>query len=111
MKKLILAAAVFAAYAYAQTPRSVLLTWEDIENPTGTTYSVYRASSPCGAATTFTKIASAVSSKTYSDSGIVPGHYCYQVTAVYDGIESLPSNNADANVKPKPPKNLVGQGQ
>lgn len=57
----------------AQTTHSVTLTWVDASNPTGTTYSVYRASGLCSGTPTFSKIASAVAVKTFSDTTVTPG--------------------------------------
>ncbi len=76
------------------------LTWEDTLNPTGTTYNVYRTTEACSSATTFsaTPLASGVTFKTYPDTTVTPGSYCYEITAVYNNVESTPSNTVTANV-------------
>jgi fibronectin type 3 domain-containing protein len=96
-----------AVAALAQTStHSATLAWTDTSNPAGTTYSVYRASGLCSASPTFTKIASAVAVKTYVDTTVQPGAYCYQVTAIFGGVESGPSNQAGAPVPTDAPSGL-----
>lgn len=69
---------------------NAILTWQDTVNPAGTTYNVYRASGTCASPSTFTLIASGIMAHTYTDIGVPPGNYCYQVTAVNGGLESGP---------------------
>ena len=91
----------------AQTQHSVGLTWTDTLNPsTGTTYSVYRATGLCSGTPTFNKIATALVAKTYQDTTVIPGNYCYEVTASVNGMESAPSNTALAPVPSFPPTGL-----
>ena len=92
--------------ALAQTAHSATLTWADLLNPTGTTYSVYRATGLCSGTPTYAKIASALTVKTYEDVTVQPGNYCYTVTAVFNGMESAPSNTAGAPVPSFPPASL-----
>ena len=92
---------VGALLAQAAT-RQIVLTWEDTQNPAATTYSVYRAAGACVAPGAFTKLASGLSVKTYTDS-TDPGTYCYYATATANSLESDRSNTADAPVKPFPP--------
>jgi len=89
------------------------LTWLDIVNPGGTTYNVYRAQGGCpttSSLTLLTLLASNVASLggtllTYVDSTITNGqNYCYGVTSVFGGIESLPSLTVYV---PQQPSNLV----
>lgn len=99
----------FAPAAQAQTPsdvHSVTLNWEDTLNPSGTTYSVYRATGLCSGTPAFNKLASAVAVKTYVDLTVNPGNYCYYVTASYNGVESGPSNSALAPVPSWAPTKL-----
>jgi hypothetical protein len=104
--RLILILLILASLLPAQTGRAVVLTWADTANPAGTTYNVYRGRGGCSSTTTFSPIASAVSTKTYTDSTVQPGNYCYYVTAAAEGVESDPSNSAGAQVKPFPPTQL-----
>lgn len=97
---------LFAALAFSQTTRTVVLMWEDTLNPAGTTYAVYRADGPCSATPPFVKIADATP-KTFTDTGVTTGNrYCYVVTALLGEMESEYSNTAQANVKPHPPNKL-----
>lgn len=92
---------------FAQTPQhSVTLTWVDTSNPTGTTYNIYRSTGLCSGTPTFSKLASAVTVKTYQDTTVTPGNYCYEVTASLNGVESAPSNTALASVPTFPPTDL-----
>ncbi len=94
-----------AGSAGAQT-HSVALTWtasaSAAANPS-LTYNVYR--SP-GCSGTFTRLnSSAVTATSFTDAGVAPGTYCYQVTAVLNGSESAPTNQAAAVVPaPAPPR-------
>lgn len=90
----------------AQTTHSVTLTWVDSLNPVGTTYTVYRATGLCSGTPTFSKIASALVAKTYQDTTVTPGNYCYAVTATANGMESAQSNTALAPVPSFAPTGL-----
>lgn len=83
--------------------RKVILTWTDNANPSGTTYSVKRATGICSGTPNFSTLASGVAAKTYEDTTVTVGNYCYVVTATFGGLESAPSNTAGAPVLPKPP--------
>ncbi len=97
----LLLAAAFAGSGLAQVlTHSVTLNWLDLNNPTGTTYNVYRAVGLCGGTPTFAKLASGVTAKTYNDSAVAPGNYCYQVTASVASIEGPPSNTINPQVQP-----------
>lgn len=85
---------------------TVALSWIDTSNPTGTLYNVYRATGLCSGTPSFTKVASAVAVLKYVDSTVVPGNYCYQVTATSNGVESSPSNSALAPVPSFAPTQL-----
>lgn len=91
---------------FAQAPHSAALTWTDTQNPAGTTYKIYRATGLCSGSPTFSVLASAITAKTYQDTTVVPGNYCYQVTAVASGMESAPSNSALAPVPSSAPTGL-----
>lgn len=96
MKFLIL---LIGATLAAQTTHTVTLNWLDTVNPAGTTYNAYRKPEACIGAAPFAKInTSAITAKTYTDAGVAPGTYCYQVTAVsaISATESSPSNTAGA---------------
>ena len=77
---------------------SVALTWTDPKNPQATTYTVYRVTGLCSGSPIFSKIATAITVKTYTDTTVTPGNYCYQVTATFQGVESPPSPTASALV-------------
>jgi hypothetical protein len=106
MKNLLTVLIFCAVAAFGQTTHSVMLTWTDTANPAGTTYSVYRATGLCSGSPVFSKIASAITVKTYEDSTVTPGNYCYQATATYGGMESAPSNTALAPVPSFAPAGL-----
>jgi hypothetical protein len=95
----------FALSLAAQAPRSVTLTWTDTQNPAGTTYSVYRATGSCSGTPVFSPVplVSGVATKTYQDTTVTVGIYCYRVTATQNAIESGPSPTAGASVGPFPP--------
>ena len=109
----LLLALLIATAALAQTPptHSATLTWQDTANPAGTTYSVYRATGLCSGTPTFAKIASAVATKTFVDSTVLPGNYCFSVTATNNGMESAQSNTAPAAVPSFAPQALSVQVQ
>jgi hypothetical protein len=106
-KTLILLVLLVAGLAAAQTTHTATLTWVDTLNPAGTTYNVYRAAGLCSGTPPFSKIASAVTVKTYADPNLSPGNFCYQVTASLGGVESAASNQAGAPVPSFPPTNLA----
>lgn len=109
MKPLLFALFLFFALPalQAQTTHSATLAWTDTLNPTGTTYSVYRATGLCSGTPTFSKIASALTAKTYQDTTVTPGNYCFEVTANFNGMESAPSNTAGAPIPSFPPAQLT----
>lgn len=99
---------LLASMAAAQAvTHSVTLTWVDTQNPATTTYNVKRATGLCTGTPVFSTIASAVAVKTYADTAVTVGNYCYVVTAVLSGAESVPSNSASANVPPFAPTALT----
>jgi uncharacterized membrane protein len=104
--RIALAILILAACAAAQTTHKVTLVWQDTLNPAGTTYSVYRATGLCSGTPAWAKLAAAVTLKTYEDSTVTPGNYCYQVTATANGMESAPSNTSLAPVPSFPPTSL-----
>jgi hypothetical protein len=85
------------AEAQAAT-HSVALTWVDASNPTGTTYNVKRSTGLCTGTPVFSTIATAVTVKTYTDSTVTPGNYCFTVDAVFNGATSVDSNLVNPNV-------------
>ena len=106
MKILILL--LFSLLLFAQTQtHSVTLSWQDNLNPAGTTYSVYRSVGLCSGTPTFSKIASAVTVKTYQDTAVQPGNYCYAVTATFNSVESAQSNTTNPQVPSFTPTNLT----
>lgn len=88
----------------------ILLSWADTVNPTGSTYHVYRAPGACSAASTFAKVTDLPSlSKSLADAPGA-GTWCYQVTAVVDGVESEPSAPLTVKTKPAAPTGLTATG-
>jgi hypothetical protein len=112
MKKLVLAlcfVGLAAGLARAQS-YNVALAWtasaSAAANPS-LTYNVYRSPGCSGSFTLLNS--SAVSATNFTDAGVAPGTYCYQVTAVLSGAESVPSNQAAAIVPgPAPPRQQPG---
>jgi hypothetical protein len=98
---------IASAMGLAAQTHSATLTWTDTLNPAGTTYSVYRATGLCSGSPTFSKIASAIVPKTYQDTTVTPGNYCFQATAAFNSVESAPSNSASAAVPSFAPTSLV----
>jgi hypothetical protein len=72
----------------------------------GSTYNVYRSAGVCPATApgtlTWTKLtATPVASLSFTDSTITVGAWCYYVTQVQAGIESVPSVPAGGTAQPK----------
>jgi len=95
------------AVASAQAgPHSAVITWTTpADAVSGSAYNVYRASGACPASglgsLTFGAVnASPVSALTYTDSTVTVGTYCFYVTQVQNGTESLPSILAGGQVRP-----------
>lgn len=89
-----------------QSSHQAVLTWQDLLNPSGTTYSVYRGSGLCSGSPIFSQLVQGVSQKTYTDTTVTPGNYCFYVTATFSAIESAHSNFAFALVPSFPPTSL-----
>jgi hypothetical protein len=99
---------LLAVSAFAQTGRTVALSWVASPSLGVTGTNVYRAAGACSPLpANFVKItATPVTGTTYSDS--VPiGTYCYYVTSVGGGLESGPSTTAGAVASPNPPTGLT----
>ena len=90
-------------------PNSAGLTWADLLNPATPTptYSVYRAMGLCSGTPTFSKIASGLSAKSYTDSTVTVGAYCYTVTATVNGIESSQAATLSTSIPPASPSSLT----
>ena len=107
--RLVFTVLFLSAALFAQLPK-VELTWDDTNNPAGsTTYTVRRATGLCSGSPTFSTIATGLSAKTFMDDTVTAGNYCYIVTATASGIESAPSNTSQATVPAAPPANLQTQ--
>lgn len=106
MRKLALGFIITVAALAQGATHSATLTWVDSSNPAGTTYSVYRATGLCSGSPTFSKLATALTAKTYLDTTVTPGNFCFQVTATFNGVESAPSPQAPASVPAFAPTNL-----
>ncbi len=100
--KTLLLTCLFLTVAFAQTGRNVVLSWTDPNvGLTGQTYSVYRAPGLCSGTPAFSKIASGVTTKTYTDVNTPIGTYCYAATVTASGIESAQSVATGATVGPQ----------
>ena len=102
----VLWAAILAAIAFGAAPASaqhrVTLAWtaspDAAANPS-LSYNVYRQTSCTGL---FARQNSkAVVTTNFLDGSVVPGTYCYEVTAVLGGVESVPTSAASATI-PEP---------
>jgi hypothetical protein len=108
MKKLAMFVLLCTVPLRAQTAtHSVKLSWVDALNPSGTTYTVYRAPGLCSGTPVFAKLATGVAVLTFTDSTVTPGNFCYQVTATVGGVESAPSNSVLAPVPAFAPSALT----
>src|ERR1035441_10788984 len=87
MKRLALCILFAGIIAAAQPVHTAVLTWLDALNPSGSTYSVYRAPGQCTGtpAPAFVQLKTGVAVLTYVDSTITAGAYCYAVTATVAG--------------------------
>ncbi len=95
---LVLLVATLAA-PESRAQHSVGLAWTASSTAAGNpslTYNVYRSAACTG---TFAKLNSTpVAATTFLDATVFTGTYCYQVTAVLAGFESVPSNEVSAVV-------------
>jgi len=108
-----LLAAANPVFAQTPPPHSVVLTWTNsvdaAANPS-ITYAVYRLNGACPAVAPtavsgsgFTQInTTGITTTTYTDSTVTPGTYCYFGTAFLNSTQSIPSNDAQAIIQPKP---------
>jgi fibronectin type 3 domain-containing protein len=99
---LLLVLAVELGAVPARAQNSVRVSWtasSDAGANPSLIYNVYRAASCPGQ---FTKLNSApLSGTAYLDANVAVGAvYCYEVTAVLNGVESMPSNQVIAAVPP-----------
>jgi hypothetical protein len=73
------------------------------------TYNIYRATGACSVPSTFAKVGTSTV-RSYTDSPPV-GRYCYRVTAVVGGVESVPSSTLEYASLPPAPTDLRIAGQ
>ena len=112
MKKILLfiSLLILSAPSYAQG-HSAVITWSAPSDAiVGETYNVYRAPLACSAAVTggaiipgpgWTKLNSTpITALTYTDATITAGSWCYYVSAVQNGVESIPSSPIGGTAKP-----------
>ena len=97
---------LLATLGYGQ--RRVDLTWT-ASTTVSVSYNMYRATGTCTATgLTFAKInPSPIGTLMYSDTTVSVGSYCYRATATAAGLESAPSNLAQADVIPAAPAGLT----
>jgi hypothetical protein len=105
--KLIFLVFVAACAAMGQTCQGhcAILAWQDLVNPSGTTYNAWRLTGSCPSmepadTTGFTQVNSMpIAVTTYTDTAVTAGAtYCYVVTAVNGGMESAPSLDVQAHI-------------
>lgn len=110
----ILVFSVFFLVPTSFAQHSVTLTWvasaDAAANPS-LTYNIFRSVSTCAAATTFAQInTAAITTTTFTDTSVSVGNtYCYEATAVLNGVQSADSNTAQAVILPAPPSSLVAK--
>ena len=98
---------VSIAPALAQTAsHQAVLSWPaPSDATTSSSYNVYRANATCptsGLGTlTWTKLTTTpIAALTYTDNSIGVGNWCYYVTQLQQGAESVPSNTAGGQARP-----------
>lgn len=116
---LLSALAFLPSLAMSQNPHSAVLNWTLSTDdtiaacaaPNTCLQNVYRATGVCSATSTFSIVNSpAATAATFTDTAVSVGQtYCYQVTFEINGLESLPSNQVSAVVRPFAPSNLARQ--
>lgn len=109
MSKVILGI-IFQVLITAQAAtHSIIFTWTDtavnpttgLPNPVGTLYNLYQLPGACNGVTTgYTKIASNLAVKTFTQTPVNPGVYCTYVTAISPGGtgESPASTTSQATI-------------
>ena len=106
MKRITLALALlFAIPLFGQGAHQVTLTWT--ASTDGGAVTVYRASGACSTSSIFTAVTTGVAVNTFVDSTVTVGSFCYEVTTVVGGAESLPSNQVTARILPGAPTALL----
>jgi hypothetical protein len=101
--------AVMAPIASCAPAHYVKLSWTP-STESGATTNLWRAGGACpatGLPTGATEITTGLTGNTYTDNTVAVGSYCYYATATVSGIESYPSKNAQADVKPFGPTSLA----
>ena len=104
---LILPAAIAVPAFGQQSPHAVVLQWTAAPNQPGQTFAVYRAPGLCTGNPVFAKVAEGVAVETFEDQTVTTGNYCFHVTAVWQGMESVPSNRVLVPIPASPPTALI----
>lgn len=100
---------LFAISTQAAT-HQVVLNWT--ASVDGGVVTVYRAPGACSSSSTFAAVTTGVAANTFTDATVTVGSFCYQVTTVVNGVESLPSNQVTARILPQAPTSLtIGSSQ
>lgn len=86
-------------------PHNVNLSWSAVTDSSPVTYNVYRGS-VAGSETTLLT-ATPISAITFDDTTETSGNSFYVVKSVVNGVESLPSNEVQVNLRPSAPQNLL----
>ena len=97
---------LFVSAAFGQNPP--ILTWKDTINPAATTYTVYRAPTPCSPTPPiYAAIGAGITSKSFTDaSPLSPGTYAYAVSATVGKREGAKSVCVEISI-PAPPTDLL----
>jgi hypothetical protein len=107
MKKLTaLLLLAFGVAVHAQAAHQVNLAWTP--SPDGGTVNVYRYLGSCTSGTWQLIKSGVPAAGPYVDT-VAVGQFCYEVTAVVGGAESLGSNNVTASVLPQAPSALTAK--
>lgn len=79
----------------------VTLQWkESTSHSVGLVYNIYRASSPCAAASSDKTLIATTAERAVTDRSIKFGTFCYTVRASLNGVESIDSNTAEVQIRP-----------
>ena len=76
------------------------LTWPDARNPAGTQYKIFRAPGQCGATGQKLQQVATVTTKSYADTTVTPGLWCYQIVSTINGADGQASDLVPGSIPP-----------